>query len=144
MIRKMKKEDICEITKLALLLWPEQTYETLFHELMLFYRKRTMIYFVIQEKDEFIGFAHCQLRTDYVEGTSSSPVGYLEAIFVVPKKRHQGYATRLVEECILWAKSKGCTEFASDCEIDNIDSYQFHRKLGFIEVNRVIAFVKNI
>ena len=28
------------------------------------------------------GFAQCQLRRDYVEGTKTSPVGYPEGIFV--------------------------------------------------------------
>lgn len=29
-----------------------------------------------------IGFAQCQLRCDYVEGTKTTPVGYLEGIFI--------------------------------------------------------------
>lgn len=33
------------------------------------------------EKD-LIGFAQCQLRCDYVEGTKTTPVGYLEGIFI--------------------------------------------------------------
>ena len=38
------------------------------------------------------GFAQCQLRHDYVEGTDSSPVGYLEGIFVTERYRHKGIA----------------------------------------------------
>lgn len=30
-----------------------------------------------------IGFAHCGLRFDYVEGTETTPVGYLEGILMV-------------------------------------------------------------
>ncbi len=37
---------------------------------------------------------------------------------------------------------KGCTEFASDIEMDNMESYHFHIKLGFREENRLIAFAK--
>ena len=29
-----------------------------------------------------VGFAQCGLRRDYVEGTHTSPVGYLEGVFV--------------------------------------------------------------
>lgn len=35
------------------------------------------------------GFAQCQLRFDYVEGTRSSPVGYLEGIFVEEPSRNK-------------------------------------------------------
>lgn len=89
-----------------------------------------------------VGFAQCQLRHDYVEGTRSSPVGYLEGIFVSSKHRHKGYAKELSHECELWAKEKGCLEFASDCELDNKNSLNFHMAMGFEEVNRIICFRK--
>ena len=37
-----------------------------------------------------VGFAQCGLRRDYVEGTDSSPVGYLEGIFIKEEYR-KGY-----------------------------------------------------
>ena len=40
--------------------------------------------FLLVLEDRPAGFAQCQLRHDYVEGTVSSPVGYLEGIFVLP------------------------------------------------------------
>lgn len=39
-------------------------------------------------------------------------------------------------------KGKGCTEFASDCELDNLDSLHFHQAMGFAEANRIICFTK--
>ncbi|WP_297633286.1 hypothetical protein [uncultured Clostridium sp.] len=50
----------------------------------------------------------------------------------------------LLFSCQNWAKNKGCLEFASDCEIDNLDSFNFHLNLGFIEPNKIICFKKNI
>lgn len=55
-----------------------------------------------------IGFALCQLRYDYVEGAKTSPVGYLEGIFVKEAYRQKGYARELFAECQAWAKEKGC------------------------------------
>ena len=89
-------------------------------------------------------FAQCQLRHDYVEGTESSPVGYLEGIFVSEEYRKNGFAAELLAECEKWAKEKGCTEFASDCELDNEVSLRFHLALGFEEANRVICFRKGL
>ena len=91
-----------------------------------------------------VGFVQCQLRRDYVEGTESSPVGYLEGIFVEADHRKQGYGKELVAECQMWAKNLGCAEFASDCELDNLESLKFHLALGFEEANRIICFRKSI
>lgn len=44
------------------------------------------------------------LRHDYVEGTESNPVGYLEGIFVVEKERKQGIAKELLGACQNYAK----------------------------------------
>lgn len=90
------------------------------------------------------GFAQCQLRRDYVEGTESSPVGYLEGIYVCPEFRRQGHARALLAACEQWAGEQGCTEFASDCELDNEASLAFHLKMGFAEANRIICFTKRI
>lgn len=91
-----------------------------------------------------IGFAQCQLRYDYVEGTKTTPVGYLEGIFVKESYRNKGYAKELLTECEAWAKENGCHEFASDCEIDNIDSFHFHTAMNFTEANRIICFTKEL
>lgn len=97
----------------------------------------------LKYENEFpIGFAQCQLRYDYVEGTSTSPVGYLEGIFVKESYRSKGYAKELLTECEVWAKGNGCQEFASDCEIDNINSLHFHKAMNFTEANRIICFTK--
>ena len=97
-----------------------------------------------EEAGRSIGFSQCQLRHDYVEGTKSSPVGYLEGIFVDGAHRRLGYAARLLSACEGWAKEKGCREFASDCELTNTDSLKFHLSLGFTEANRIICFTKKL
>lgn len=90
------------------------------------------------------GFAQCQLRHDYVEGTETSPVGYLEGIFVDAPFRRRGCARALLRACEQWAREKGCTEFASDCELENETSLAFHLKMGFEEANRIICFRKEL
>ena len=93
---------------------------------------------------EAAGFAQCQLRHDYVEGTETSPVGYLEGIYVREADRGKGIARRLLRACENWAKEQGCTEFASDCELTNIEGQGFHRAVGFEEANRIVAYVRKI
>ena len=91
-----------------------------------------------------VGFAQCQLRHDYVEGCETSPVGFLEGIYVDDAHRRGGVARALLSACEDWARSVGCTEFASDCELDNHDSLAWHLKAGFEEVNRTIWFAKKL
>lgn len=100
--------------------------------------------FIISVDGQAVGFAQCGLRRDYVEGTDSSPAGYLEGIFVEKAFREKGYAKELLKACENWAKAKGCIEFASDCELDNSLSIAFHLYSGFKEANRIVCFVKKL
>lgn len=100
--------------------------------------------FIAFVKDLPVGFANVSLRFDYVEGTESSPVGYLEGIFVDENFRNRGIARSLVKSCEDWAKEKGAKEFASDCLLDNTQSLKFHLAIGFEEANRIICFKKDL
>lgn len=86
----------------------------------------------------------CELRHEYVEGTETSPVGYLEGIFIREGYRRKGYAAELLAECERWAQLQGCKEFASDCEVKNEGSMRFHRAAGFDEANRIVCYVKKL
>lgn len=100
--------------------------------------------FLAESDGSPVGFAQCQLRHDYVEGTETSPVGYLEGIYVQPDHQHRGIARALLSACEDWARTQGCKEFASDCELDNAASLAFHLALGFEEANRIICFTKKL
>lgn len=144
MIKQAQISDAKIAAELALLLWPDNTLEDFILEMEHFITSENSVIFLAVEAEQAIGFAQCQLRTDYVEGTDSSPVGYLEGLFVVDDFRHQGIARKLVAACEKWAILKGCTEFASDCELDNTDSLAMHLRLGFTEANRIICFTKKL
>ena len=101
-------------------------------------------FFLAFEKDGPVGVAHVARRDDYVNGMESSPCGYLEAVYVKPEYRMNGIAVSLVRLCEAWAKERGCREFASDCLLDNTESYNFHLRIGFAETERCIFFRKVI
>jgi len=87
-----------------------------------------------------LGFVEASKRADYVNGTSSSPVAFLEGLYVVPRARCRGVARTLVESVVRWALDQGCTELASDALIDNLTAHTVHRSLGFEETERVVYF----
>ncbi len=144
MIQKATKKDIRTLAELAILLWEDSFIDELINDFSEILSKEDAQIFLKYENDIPVGFAQCQLRHDYVEGTKTTPVGYLEGIFVMESYRGRGYAKALLNACEMWAKEKGCLEFASDCEMNNIDSFRFHQAMHFIEANRIICFTKKL
>ncbi len=144
MIKRAKMEDAEVLAVLAIQMWKDHDPEALTKDFRELATNNEAACFIKYVGDKPIAFVQCQLRHDYVEGTQSSPVGYLEGVFVSEEYRKKGYAAQLLSECENWAKKKGCTEFASDCELNNIDSFRFHMALGFAEANRIICFRKEL
>ena len=136
--------DLPVLTGLALELWPDYGADTMYYDLGKIMVAGESVFFLAYREDTAVGFAQCQLRHDYVEGTETSPVGYMEGIYVRKADRSLGFASQLMKACEDWARAEGCMEFASDCEMDNADSLAFHLKLGFKEVNRIICFAKKL
>lgn len=144
MVQKAGKRELETLADLAVLMWDSHSVNELINEFSEIMSKGKSQFFLNYENDVPVGFAQCQLRYDYVEGTKTAPVGYLEGIFIKEDYRNKGYAKELLAECEAWAKDKGCQEFASDCEIDNTNSFQFHKAMNFTEANRVICFTKKL
>ena len=144
MIKHAEIKDLPMITELACKLWPDTTVEEMCAEMGEILAKTDSAFFLAYVEDVPIGFAQCQLRYDYVEGTDSSPVGYLEGIYVEESCRRKGLARELLAACENWARERGCREFASDCELTNSQSLRFHLGLGFEEANRIICFTKKL
>ena len=144
MIYKCTKADIPVIADMAVQLWEKSTIKELTAEYAEIIHSDECAVFLSTKENTAVGFAQVQLRRDYVEGTNSSPVGYLEGIFVKKEYRKCGYAKELLKYCEKWAIEKGCTEFASDCELTNGMSLAFHLNVGFTEANRIICFTKKL
>lgn len=144
MIKEAEKKDLAAIAEMAVMMWDSNSVEDLMGEFADMVSSEEAKIFVKYIQNTPVGFAQCGLRHDYVEGTESSPVGYLEGIFVKEEYRKQGYAKELLSACEQWAKEQGCTEFASDCELENQNSLAFHMSMGFEEANRIICFKKKL
>lgn len=144
MIRNALLSDAATVAALAQQLWPHHEAAQLQEEFEPLLEDANAAVFLAFSDDMPVGFAQCQLRHDYVEGTASSPAGYLEGIFVVPAYQKQGIARALLASCEKWAKEQGCVEFASDCELSNTNSLRFHLSMGFEEANRIICFTKTL
>lgn len=143
-VQKAMREDAETAAGLAVQMWKSHTVDELRQEFADAIDVDRGAIFLAVADGQAVGFAQCGLRHDYVEGTSSSPVGYLEGVFVAEPYRKRGVAKELLMACQKWAKEQGCGEFASDCELTNDASLKFHLKMGFDEANRVICFTKRL
>ena len=97
---------------------------------------------IASEGDTRIGFVEAALRRDYVNGCETSPVAFVEGLYVHDDWRNRGVARALVVAVEDWAQRQGVTEIASDALLDNRDAHAMHKALGFAETERVIYFRK--
>lgn len=89
------------------------------------------------------GFVEVGTRP-YADGCDTTPVGYIEALFVDPDMRRQGCALALLDAAEAWAREHGYREVASDARLDNVVSHATHRRAGYDEVDRVVQFRKRL
>jgi aminoglycoside 6'-N-acetyltransferase I len=143
-ISEANVEYLDHLTEMGIDLWPENNVEELRKEFsaLIHSSKDKVLLYIINEKPA--AFIHISIRSDYVEGSNTSPTGYVEGIYVSPHLRRTGISKVLLQEGEAWLKSKGCTQIGSDIEQQNETSYLFHTQVGFKEANRLIAFIKDI
>ena len=92
---------------------------------------------------ELVGFLEASIRS-HVEDCETDNVGYLEGWYVEHDYRQSGIGGRLVETAEQWARRKGCTEMASDAEVDNLVSLKAHLRLGYNETSRLVHLKKEL
>jgi aminoglycoside 6'-N-acetyltransferase I len=71
-------------------------------------------------------------------------VGYIEAWFVDENLRGGGIAGLLITAAENWARGMGCSDMASDTWLENETSIRAHAKQGYVEVERLVHFVKRL
>ena len=143
-IEQLTINNLSFLVDLVLELWSECDFDEEYQTYKNIIELDDEVCYLLKENDTYIAFIHLTIRNDYVEGATNLPIAYIEALYVKPNYQRGGLGKKLIHEGELWAKQKGCFQFASDTELDNIKAIDFHKKAGFKEVNRIVCFVKNI
>jgi aminoglycoside 6'-N-acetyltransferase I len=138
------KEHVAELTKLAMKVYTGSEFEGLQQEFIDMIPSDKHKLLLYKDNGRFIAFMHLSIRVDYVEGSNSSPTGYLEGVYVEPEYRRKGISAALFEEGKKWLLEKGCTQIGSDMQEGNHDSYSFHMGIGFKEAGRLVTFIRDI
>lgn len=144
-IRALDENDLGEWLRLRQALWDASSEND---------HRAEMVDIIENSEDQFVavadagggvlaGFLEASIRS-HVEDCNTENVGYLEGWFVDPRFRQQGIGGRLVGFAEEWARKKGCSEMASDAEIDNITSQRAHARLGYSETARLVHLRKEL
>ncbi|HTE85366.1 MAG TPA: aminoglycoside 6'-N-acetyltransferase [Dehalococcoidia bacterium] len=145
-IRAAERSDAANWERMRQELWPSPQGEHA-GEIRRFFDGRNNhlaeVLIAVEQHGRPVGFAELSIRS-HADSCESSGVGYLEGWFVESSYRRRGAGAALVRAAEQWAREQGCTEFASDTEIDNDASAAAHKALGFEEVSRLICFRKQL
>ncbi len=82
MIKKAEIMDSSTLAHMAVKMWQDSSVSQLQEEFKEIIGNDNAVVFIKLVDEKPVGFSQCQLRFDYVEGTQTSPVGYLEGIFM--------------------------------------------------------------
>ncbi len=144
-ILQIQEADFDEWITMAIDLWPEEDPQEMPDILRTVQNDSRNANFICRSDDgAAMGFINLSIRSDYVEGSDTSPVGYIEGIYVKPEYRKSGVGRALVAFAENWARTQGCKEMGSDTYQENTQSREFHKKAGFTEAGIMVAFIKKI
>lgn len=145
LVRPLQEKDLGEWLRLRKLLWDAINDDD----------HRTEMVDIVEHSDtQFVvvadtgngrlgGFLEASIRP-FVEDCHTDHVGYLEGWFVEADYRRQGLGGELVAAAEQWARSRGCTEMASDAEMGNETSIAVHTRVGYTETSRLVHFRKDL
>lgn len=144
-IRLLRATDQSEWLRMRLALWPDHTTEEILAEMAEIQADPFQPVFAVERSEGGLGgFVEVSLHREYTPGCETYPVGYIEGWYVDTDLRQQGLGGLLFQAAEDWARSQGCREMGSDCELDNVISWKAHQALGYEEVERLIHFHKKL
>ena len=141
-IERLAAENLHALPELVTALWEDCTVEEEMKDFESSLYSEEGVCYLAKQDNEYLGFIQLSIRHEYVEGADELPVAYVEAVYVKPNYQKNGIGKMLLEAAENWAKLKGLSQIASDTSIENAAAIDFHQKAGFVEVERIVCFIK--
>lgn len=141
-VRRCDVADVYDWAQLRHALWPASSAKEHETEIIAALPDNVLRgYLAIDPNDKAAGFAEVSIRR-YANGSTRSPVPFLEGIWIAPDHRQHGVGRLLVDLISADCAAEGFVELCSDAEIDNLASHHAHERWGFEETERVVYFRK--
>jgi aminoglycoside 6'-N-acetyltransferase I len=143
-IEEINKKNIHYVAELSIKLWPDSDLNDMTSHYAKVVNSNLATCFLLRNESSYFGFIELSIRNDYVEGAMKLPVAYIEGLFVTKRYRNNGFGHILIKKAEDWAQANGFSQLCSDTELDNNPSIKLHASAGFIEISRIVCFVKNL
>ena len=145
LVRRAMPEDKPGWLRMRLLLWPGHTPQELQADLdqILSHPDEQPVFIVLRANNNPGGFLEGATRK-YADGCDTSPIGYIEGWYVDDDLRRKGAGRALVRAMEAWSREQGLAEMASYTWLDNETSITAHKKLGYVEMERLVHFAKKL
>jgi aminoglycoside 6'-N-acetyltransferase I len=149
-VRPANPGDLKVVGKMRHALWPESPVEHHERELVPILAGKSpgimpLVYFVAEDAAGMVvGLVEVGLRSTADGCDWARAVGYVEGWYVAESHRRRGVGAQLIAAAENWAREQGCTEMASDTQIDNVTSQEAHLRLGYEIAERSVLFRKSL
>lgn len=119
-IRRARPEDLEQIYRLEQACFPTPwSYEMLYSDIC---DNEITVYCVIEEQGKLIGYGGMWIILDEAHITN---------VCVLPEKRRQGYATKLMDELAGIASGLGADNMTLEVRVSNEEALKLYEKCGF-------------
>ncbi len=144
-IRTLSENDLAEWLRLRRLLWDGSSEDDHRGEMVEIIENQDSQFVIVADLGDgrLAGFLEASIRPQ-AEDCETENVGYLEGWYVEDGYRRAGIGRRMVEAAEKWARKKGCSEMASDAEVNNTASQRAHTSLGYAETSRLVHLRKEL
>ena len=82
-----------------------------------------------------IGYAFCKIITSD-DGPHIDHIALIDGLYVNEEYRHQGIATKLIDECKKWAAEEGAKIIELNVMSENVNAINLYQKIGFKELEK--------
>lgn len=105
MVVKLKMDMFTEVGSIALL--QDNVEEKIYKKYEELYREEKGCHYLVYENDSIVACGGAVIKEDVPFCFFKTPMyGYIIDVYCIPEKRRNGYASRIIEELIIWLKSK--------------------------------------
>ena len=105
------------------------------------YNNKNNCLFITKEDNNIAtGYAFCKIITSN-EGPHINHIALIDGLYVNEEYRHQGIATKLIEQCKIWAIEAGASIIELNVMTKNINAINLYENIGFKELEKKMRLV---
>ena len=101
--------------------------------------KLDRIWYVAEIDSNVVGEVYAEIKVS--KGMQFKTYGYIDSLFVEPKYRKNGIGSKLVEQILIWLKSKEVSYISLDVDVVNKPANRLYAKYGFKPIKQNMSKV---